>query len=330
MKAITKNKFFLLLVLLICMLLLPLISVRKNKGVAAKAASRNTNLSNHKKPSKHSYFTVLDEHSNQIIKIPEKKLLCGTVASEMPARFESEALKAQAVASYTYFCHLRETKPKNQNYDFKINPQKRINFITKEQMQKNWGSNFSKYNKKIKNAINEVFPKRLTYKGKPIFASCHAMSSGITEKSSDIFGGELPYLVNVESKGDKLEKNYETKTEFSQDEFKKILIDNNSECKLNGNPKNWVKNYERTKAGTIKQITIGNQKFKGKDLRAFFNLKSSNFVIDYNSSKNKFIIITFGYGHGVGMSQCGANYMAKQGKNYKEILAWYYPNTKLI
>ena len=156
------------------------------------------------------------------------------------------------------------------------------------------------------------------------------MSSGITEKSSDIFGGELPYLVNVESKGDKLEKNYETKTEFSPDEFKKILIDNNSECKLSGNPKNWVKNCERTKAGTIKQLTIGNQKFKGKDLRALFNLKSANFVIDYNSSKNKFIITTFGYGHGVGMSQCGANYMAKQGKNYKEILAWYYPNTKLI
>lgn len=330
MKVNTKNKLFLLLILLICMLLIPLISVRKNKNATTNQNALEASALAYKLPFKKSCFTVLDESSNEILKIPEKEMIYGTVASEMPARFENEALKAQAIASYTYFCHLRKTKPQTQEYDFKINPQKGINFINEEKMRKNWGNSFDEYYGKIKNAVDDVFGKQITYEDSPIFAAYHAISSGITEKSSDIFGGNLPYLVNVQSEGDKLAKGYETKTEFSKEEFKKILSDNNSKCNLGNDPKNWIKNYERTPAGSVKKVFINDSEFKGTDLRALFNLRSSNFLIDYDAREDKFLITTFGYGHGVGMSQCGANHMAKQGKNYKEILAWYYPNTKLV
>ncbi len=330
MKTNTKNKLFLLLILLVCMLLIPLISVQKNKGATVNTNSLETNARAYKPPFKNSCFTILDEHSNEILKIPEKEMIYSTVASEMPARFENEALKAQAVASYTYFCHLRKTKPQTQEYDFKINPHKGINFISEEKMRENWGDSFDEYSGKIKNAVDEVFGEQITYEGEPIFAAYHAISSGITEKSSDIFGGSLPYLTNVQSEGDKLAKGYETRTEFSKEEFKKILSDNNSKCNLGNNPKDCIKNYERTPAGSVKKVFINSTEFKGADIRALFNLRSSNFIVDYNPQEDKLIITTFGYGHGVGMSQCGANYLAKQGKNYKEILAWYYPNTKLV
>lgn len=308
------------------MLLIPLISVNKNSS--AKTACANAYTIS--KPfSENSFFSVLDESSGKILKIPEKEMIYAAVATEMPAAFEVEALKAQAVASYTYFCHLKETKPKNQEYDFKINPLKNLNFTTENQMKKNWGNNFDKYYEKIKNATDEVFKKQLTYDGKPIFAAYHAISSGMTEKSEDIFGGALPYLTNVESYEDKTAKGYETKTEFSESEFKKILYEK-SNFILETPVENIITNYVRTNAGSVKELTIGPKTFKGTEIRNFFNLRSSNFKIDYIPESKKFIITTLGYGHGVGMSQFGANHMAKEGKNYEGILARYYPGAKLI
>lgn len=309
-----------------CMLLIPLIAV--NKSSAPKAIPVNSGLGK-QSLSENSFFSVFDESSGEILKIPEKKMIYAAVATEMPANFEIEALKAQAVASYTYFCHLKETKPQNQEYDFKINPQKNLNFTTENQMKKNWGNRFDEYYEKIKNATDEVFKKQITYNNKPIFAAYHAISSGITEKSEDIFGGELPYLKNVESSGDKLAKNYETKTEFSEKDFKKILYQK-SGFNLEISKENLIKDCIRTNAGAIKKITIGSKEFKGTDIRNFFGLRSPNFKIDYIPENKKIIFTTFGYGHGVGMSQFGANYMAKKGKNYEEILSLYYPGTKLI
>lgn len=312
------------------MILIPLISVGKNQSPRAQSTNAEPGSpTNSVATSDNSFFYVLDESSNNILKMPANELLYGTVATEMPASYEEESLKAQTIASYTYFCHLKESKPKTQKYDFKINPQKGLNFISKEQMEKNWGNRFGDYFEKIKNAVDKVFGKQITYNGKPIFAAYHAISSGITEKSADVFGGELCYLTNVESSGDKSAKGYETKTEFSKDEFKKILNDKNN-CNLEILPQNPITNCERTNAGTVKKITIGSAEFKGPDIRNFFGLRSANFKIDYIPQSEKFIITAFGYGHGVGMSQYGANHMAKNGKSYKEILAWYYPHTKLI
>jgi len=333
LKIKTKQKIFFLLILFIFMVLIPLAAVRKNKNNTLEAVSLNKpqNITQHKNFfHKHSHFTVLDEHTNKILKIPEKEMVFSATAAEMPAMFENEAIKAQAIASYTYFCHLKNTKPKKQKYDFKINSQKCMNFISEEQMRKNWGARFDEYYEKIKNNVENVFPLKIMYEDSPIFAAYHAISSGITEKSADVFGGSLPYLTNVESPGDKFAKGYETKVSFSKEEFQKILADNNFKINLQDNLEKLVNNYERTPGGGVKNILIGPHKIKGTDIRNFFNLRSSNFTIDYSPQENKFTVTTLGYGHGVGMSQCGANYMAKQGKNYEEILMHYYPGTKLI
>ncbi len=315
------------------MVLIPLVAVRKNKNNALETISLNKpeNMVLGKKSSLHqAKFKVFDESSDKILKIPEKEMIYGAVAAEMPAMFENEAIKAQAIASYTYFCYLQSTKPKEQKYDFKINSQKGMNFVPEEQLKQNWGSRFDEYYEKIKNNIDSVFPMQVTYEGNPIFAAYHAISSGMTEKSSDIFGGDLPYLTNAESLGDKFAKGYETKASFSKEEFQKILATNNFKINVADSPENLIKNYERTPAGSVKNVLVGSYKIKGTDIRNFFNLRSSNFTVDYSPSENKFTITTFGYGHGVGMSQCGANYMAKQGQNYKEIINHYYPGTKLI
>lgn len=313
------------------MLLIPLLAVNKNsslKTISANAEFKE-NYGNNAIPQ-NSFFYVLDEDSGNILKIPEKEMIYAAVATEMPAAYEIEALKAQAVASNTYFCHLRKNKPETQKYDFKINPTKNLNFTNKEQMKKNWGDRFDEYYEKIKNAVDEVFEKQIKYNGEPIFAAYHAISSGITEKSSDIFGGNIPYLTNVASEGDKSAKGYETKIEVAEEDFKRIICSNGNNCNFEAAPETWIGNCERTSAGGIKKIIIGLKEFKGTDIRNFFNLRSSNFKINYISENKKFFITTFGYGHGVGMSQFGANDMAKKGKNYKEILAWYYPGTELI
>lgn len=328
-----KRKLITLLLLFLSMIFIPLLSVfGKNKDfpdikLSSKEITKSKNLN-----CENNFFTVLDESDNKIIKISDREFLYGVVASEMPALFEEEALKAQAVASYTYFCRernkFRKSNPSNTDYEFTVNTSKWINYIPKEQMQLKWGENFEKYYNKIKKCVDSVFPEVIEEKnGELILAAYHAISSGKTEQCKDVFGGDLKYLTNVESPGDKLVPNYETLVEISTEEFKNSLLNNTKECDIKENPKEWLGDYTRSDGGMIKEINIFSKTFKGSDIRKIFGLRSSDFDLNYNSEIEKFIFTVRGYGHGVGMSQHGAQYMAKQSANYKEILSWYYPNT---
>ena len=328
-----KRKLITLLLLFLSMIFIPLLSVfGKNKEIpdikpSSKEITKSKNLN-----CENNFFTVLDESDNKIIKISDREFLYGVVASEMPALFEEEALKAQAVASYTYFCRernkFRKSNPSNTDYEFTVNTSKWINYIPKEQMQLKWGENFEKYYNKIKKCVDSVFPEVIEEEnGELILAAYHAISSGKTEQCKDVFGGDLKYLTNVESPGDKLVPNYETLVEISVDEFKKALLNEIKESEIKENPKEWLGDYTRSDGGMIKEINIFSKTFKGSDIRKIFGLRSSDFDLNYNSETDKFIFTVRGYGHGVGMSQHGAQYMAKQSANYKEILSWYYPNT---
>lgn len=330
-----KKKVLFLFILFLCMILIPLISVRQGKNNFISAFSfKDVSFSKKKKPLNNdndNFFCALDEASGKIIKIPDREFLYGVVSSEMPARFEEEALKAQAVACYTYFCRARNNfknaKQKDKEYEFTVNTEKWINYVTEEGMKIKWGNNFDKYYSKIKNAVDSVFGEVVEEDGNLILAAYHAISSGKTEKSSDVFGGDLKYLTNVESPGDKLVAGYETHVEVTSNDFKNILTGQWNDCNFESNPSSWVGSLIRTEGGMVREINIGSHMAKGTEIRKMFALRSSDFDLNYNSDNDKFIFKVRGYGHGVGMSQYGAEYMAKQGADYKKILGWYYPNT---
>lgn len=320
------------------MVLIPVLSVCQNSEKSASAFSVNvqseetTNSFEKNENNENNFkcFKVLDESSGEILKIPEKEFLIGVVASEMPAAFEEEALKAQAVASYTYFCRARNKNKNLKEYDFTVNTKKQENYITKEQMMNKWNSNFKKYYGKIENMVDCVFGEIIEDSGEPILAAYHAMSSGKTERSADVFGGDLKYLQSVESPGDKLAPGYESVAELSVENFKTNLNSINKNSIFDGEPNSWIQNITRTDAGMVKNINICGNDFKGSDVRKVFCLRSSDFDVNYDNENGKFIFTVRGYGHGVGMSQQGAQYMAKNGSTYKQILSWYYPGTEIV
>lgn len=333
---VLKKRITILCSLFLFMILVPLLAVakgEKNFILSSESKPENVILREKKLPKTNSCFCVLDESKNEIINIPDEEFLCGAVSAEMPAAFEKEAIKAQAVASYTYFCrarnnHINSSKDE-KNYEFTIDSQNGKNYISENQRRQKWGENFEKYNEKIKSAVKEVFGEVVEKKGDLILAAYHAISSGVTEKSEDVFGGNLDYLKNVESPGDKLASGYESEVKISCDDFKSKIKSNSPDSLLDGDPSKWIGEFEKTDGGMIKKIIIGGAEFKGPDIRKIFGLRSSDFSIIYDSEEKIFIFKVYGYGHGVGMSQCGAQYMAKQGSDYRQILSWYYPDTTI-
>lgn len=323
-----KRSAIFLLIMLVCMIFIPLLSIVISKGKAPGLFENNGNEDS--KNADEQYFCVFDEASSKTVKIPEREFIYGTVATEMPASFETEALKAQAVAAYTYFSRAkREFHKKNGDgeAEFTINSDKWKYYANEEQIKEKWGDNFSERYNKIKGAVDSVFGEVLEEGDNLILAVYHAMSSGTTEKSKDVFGGDLRYLTNVSSPGDRQAQGYETSAEFSKDEFKEIIEKTWSDCDFSDEPAVWVRDIERTTAGMVKGVTVCGHNTNGREMRTMFSLRSADFDVEYKDEK--FIFKVRGYGHGVGMSQYGAQFMAKQGSDYKQILAWYYPGTTL-
>lgn len=273
-------------------------------------------------------FKLFDKSTNTVIEVNDKDFLYGAVVCEMSPGFEIEALKAQAVASYTFFCRERNASrgnPKEElkGADFEVDIENWKYYTTKDKMRSRWGSNFDSYYKKVTEAVDSVEGEILTTEsGEPILAAYHAISSGNTERCSDVFGGEAPYLEAVASPGDLFAPNYLTKAEVSIDEFKSAIMSLNHDAGFGDDLSQWIGEIERTSSGMVKKINIGGVDFSGSEIRSAFSLRSADFEIKQEEAK--FVFTVRGYGHGVGMSQYGAEYMAKQGASYKEILDWYY------
>ena len=260
-------------------------------------------------------FRILDTSSNKIVNIGEREFCIGAVAYEMPPDFQKEALKAQCIACYTYFSEMRQNSDKE--YDFSADLSNN-EFYIKDLSDES--------RKKISQAVDEVFKKVLTDKnGNMIKVAYHAISSGQTESAKDIFGFESEYLQPVSSAGDVNVSGYLSQKEISSKRFKEIMLSKN--IKLDDEPDTWIGDIERTQSGTVKSIQIGDKNISGADMREMFSLRSANFDISY--SNNKFILLVYGYGHGVGMSQYGAESMAEQGASYEEIIHHYYGNCNI-
>lgn len=241
--------------------------------------------------------------------------IIGVVAGEMPASFNMEALKAQAVAARSYALY-KQKNIKGYVLSASINDQV---YLSEEQMKSKWGSDYEYYYERVKKAVNDTKGEVMTYNDQVIIAYYFAISNGFTESSSTVFNETKDYLVSVPSEWD---KNYQSYTSTAS------MLRENFCSRLNINCDNIViSNVERGSNNYVRKITINNQVFTGLQIFNKLNLKSTDFTITVNGGE--VLIKTNGFGHGVGMSQYGAQGMANNGSNYKDILKHYYQNVKI-
>lgn len=337
-----KKIIYLCVLLSIFVILIPLVSVGMKVEVEKIAKSEeitssyNTEDNNSVSQSNNyissdKFFKILDTSNGKIIEVSDTDFTYGAVAAEISYTFQKEMLKAQAVAAYTYYSKLRENEQNNptetlKGADFSCDLSKGECYATEDFLRKKWGDSYDKNISIIKNAVNEVIGEVLIYNGSLALTCYHAISYGVTENSENIFIQSLPYLTSVASPGDVLTAGYCTTTEFTADELKNCITANYT-VKLNNNMNEWININERSQAGTVMKVTIGDKTFTGTEIRNILSLRSANFTVVY--SQNKFIFTVYGYGHSVGMSQCGGEYMAEQGADYKEILSTYYQGTEI-
>ena len=256
--------------------------------------------------------------SGEILNVSLEQYVLGVVAGEMPASFNIEALKSQAVASRTYV--LKKSENSKNDYDVLDNSSNQV-YIDYDEMKEKWQSNYEEYLNKIKKAVEETKGEVILYNNNLIDAMFFSTSNGYTENSGDVFSSSLPYLVSVESNWDKQESPvFSSTNEVSKSEF---LFNLGLENTNNIN----ISNIEKTSTGRVKSLTINNKTFDADKVRSAFNLKSTSFTIEILNDTIKFNVN--GYGHGVGMSQYGANGMAKEGYNYKQIINHYYKNCEI-
>ena len=309
------------IILAIVMLTFPLLASKEHTPQGNNSVTTNTTpLDNN---TNYETIKVYMSEANEVKIFNMEDYLFGVVAAEMPALYSDEALKAQAVAAYTYALY-KTNQNALENYDITDNFQTDQAFITVDKAREKWGEDADTYENKIRNAVKSVKGKKLTYNGSPILSVYHAISSGKTESAFDIWGGSYDYLVSVDSVGDKLSPNYMTTAEFHLDDLKSKL---STLCEFSGDAKDYFGEIIRTESGSVRTVNICGNAVSGSSIRAALDLRSANFEVAF--SEGKFIFTVIGYGHGIGMSQYGAHYMAMQGKTYEEILIHYYKGCEI-
>ena len=245
------------------------------------------------------------------LKLPLETYLEGVIGSEMPASFEMEALKAQCVAARTFV-----TKR-----GFEVDDTTRTQvYHDDKQMRQIWGSSYDKMHARVVKALQETDGEILTYQGEPISAVFFSGSCGKTANSEEYWDSRTPYLRSVDSHWDKEEDGYEKTAVISEEDFHTMLGFENP-VKEVGKPSHYASGY-------VKSITIDRIVFSGREIREKLNLRSSCFSIKKTSGG--YAVTTRGFGHGLGMSQYGAQGMALEKKNYKEILKHYYTGVQIV
>lgn len=254
--------------------------------------------------------------------------LWSVTAAEMPASFEPEALKAQVVSARTY-AHRKMEIGEEGHTDADVCTDIACcqAFITPEETAALWGAQAAQYTLKIRAAVEQTDGEVVTYQGETIQAVFFSSASGSTEDAVAVWGNSVPYLVAVDSPEGESVPNYHTTVIFTAEEFREKFLAAYPQADLSGMPTGWVRNKSVTQSGRVAEITVGGVSVKGTELRSLFGLRSTCFSVETGEDSVTFQVT--GYGHGVGMSQYGANALAQQGKTYIDILKWYYTGVEL-
>mgnify|MGYP002552670997 FL=1 len=254
-----------------------------------------------------------------------ERYLTGVVRGEMPASFEMEALRAQAAAerSYVYYQLAAGRKDAHPDADFCTDHTCCSAYLSETAAREKWGGDFAPWNTRVEQAVSDTDGQVVLYNGRPILAVFHSSSAGRTAAAGDVWSGDLPYLVSVDSpEGEETVPNYYSTVTFTAAEAKEKLLAAHPELKLSGTPDRWFGAAAENGSGRVETVAVGGTDIEGTELRRIFGLRSACFTVAADSESVTFRVT--GYGHGVGMSQYGANQLAREGKTWQEILEWYY------
>jgi len=286
-------------------------------------------------PVKYNYkqygtVKLLHHETGEIEELPIDTYLYGVVSAEMPASFEKEALKAQAVVARTYTIYkIIHNAGAHEGADICDNAGCCQAWITKEKRLERWEEDVrEEYWNKIVEAVESTKGKMITYQGEPINAFFHANSGGTTEAPISVWGGSgYPYLQAVQTAGEDAYTQYSSEASFTSQELIQKVKEKHSNFEIDLSKPDCIAIEAYTEGGRVKTIKIGNLSLSGVEVRTLLGLRSANFTVQIEGETIHFQVT--GYGHGVGMSQTGADSLAKQGKNYEEIIKHFYTGVEL-
>ncbi len=312
-----KRLMIMLLIYTLIILGLPLLIVALTRGLPQQPAGGEP-IAN---------ITTYIAAEDKVVEMDFSTYLKGVVAAEMPASFHAEALRAQAVAARSYILYRREgylsggIPDAHHGAHICTDPAHCKAWKSEDELRAAWGKDYDIHMQKIADAVDSTAGIVLTYDGALVNAVFHSTSSGQTESAADVWGSEVDYLVSVASYGDELSPRYASSLTLSAEEYKTKLQSVYPEASF---PEGTalVNEILRSPAGGIKKITTGGIELSGTHFRNLFGLQSTN--IQFTQSAASITMSVKGNGHGVGMSQYGANYLAGQGKSYIDILKAYY------
>lgn len=331
-----KQYAVLCLIVAIIMLITPTVALMPAKteqedespSVSESAVNEELSLRNHGDDSYDgntiSVFMSDDEKTEEM---DMRDYVIGVVAAEMPASYETEALKAQALVAVTYACYSK--KYGDDEYggaDISDDSSRHQGYMTTEQMKEKWGDAYESYYNRIADAADAVIDSVITYQGEPIMAAYHAISAGKTESALNLWGKDIPYLQSTDSEWDKYSSRYSTEVVLTAQELKDIFSDIDS-AEFDEDEENRIKINTVSESGTVLEAEVCGVVMTGLELRNLLSLRSPSFTAEYIDGE--FVFTVSGYGHGVGMSQNGANAMAKEGKTYEDIISHYYKGTTI-
>jgi stage II sporulation protein D len=277
---------------------------------------------------KYGTITLLHKKTGEIEEANLDEYLCNVVSAEMPATYETQALEAQAIVARTYTI-FKILNKKHDNADICDDSTCCQAWISKEDRLAKWEESTKESNwQKICDAVENTKGKIVTYENQPINAFFHSNSGGTTEIPLNVWGGSgYPYLQSVQTAGEEAYSQYQSEVEFTYDEIIEKIKEKYQDISIDFSNDESIKILEYTESGRVRTVRFGNHEISGVEARTILGLKSANFEISKNDGKIKFSVI--GYGHGVGMSQTGADAMAKQGSTAEEIIYHFYTGVEI-
>lgn len=336
-----KVAIYLVIILVLCFIL-PVIFTKKFDVVETMASILKENLEQSENKldevevidydySKYKTVKLLHSNTEEIEEVNLDEYLCNVVSAEMPVDFDIEALKAQAIVARTYTMYkIINNAGKHEGADICDSSSCCQAWISKEGRFERWDEDKRQENwNKITTAVNETVGKLITYEGAPINAFFHSNSGGITEIPLNVWGGQgYPYLQVVETSGEDEYTQYNSEVTLTKTELLEKLKEKYSDIEIDFEAEESIKILENTESGRVRTIKFGNKELSGVETRTLLGLRSTNFEVNINEDNITFSVI--GYGHGVGMSQTGADALAKQGYNYEEIIKHFYIGVEII
>lgn len=328
-----KKVFIYFFAFLVICFLLPAALTKKDVVSSTQIEEKTKNTTQDMKQEEYSYqkygtIRLLHQETGEVEEVALDTYLCHVVSAEMPVDYELEALKAQAVVARTYTIYKVQNK-KHDNADICDDSKCCQAWVSKETRFSRWEEGKQESNwAKIEQCVKETAGKVITYEGKPINAFFHANSGGTTELPVNVWGGTgLPYLQVVETAGEEGYTQYQSEVSLTQEELLEKLKTKYEDIQIDFTNPEEIKVLEYTDSGRVKTIKFGNHELSGVETRTLLGLRSTNFEVLQENNTIKFSVK--GYGHGVGMSQTGADSLAKQGKNYEEIIKHFYVGVEI-